>query len=302
LTKNIIESVKARLLNIAGMSGVSFDFIILRYMQERLIFRLVNSEFRDKFILKGGLYFILFDKINSRVTKDIDLLGVYVKNSEKDMQSIFSLISASEFDDGLYFEHNNIKSEVINEQADYEGIRIYIGCSLGKIKKNLQIDIGFGDIVYPGYLNANYPSLLYDDILNLQVYSLESIIAEKFEAMVKLLYINSRMKDFYDIYNISDNHTISGEHLKNAIRLTFENRKTNLDSVPVLFTEEFYFDEGINNQWKLFVKRIKITGIEFQAVIKRIEKLTTPLLQGIIEEKKFDKTWDHNSRDWINIG
>ena len=207
IKKNVVGSVRAKLLNVAKENKTTLDFIVLRYMQEKLLKRIFLSRYKKNFVLKGGLFFLITKNINPRVTKDIDFLSISIANKEKEIKEIFQEILSIKIEDeensgALIFESNKIICEPIIKDADYKGIRVHIICSLGAIKKNLQVDIGHGDIVYPQINYTTFPSLLDSELENIATYTLESVIAEKFEAMVKLSYSNSRMKDFYDIYNI----------------------------------------------------------------------------------------------------
>lgn len=301
MIKNIEASIRARLLNISKENKINFDFILLRYMQERLLYRLANSEYRDRFVLKGGLFFIFFNNLNPRVTKDIDFLGISIKNSEEEMITVFSKVIEVEYEDGLKYGKDNIICERIKEDADYEGIRLNIKCSLGNVDKTIQIDVGFGDIVYPNFSYMNYPSFLNEEIKNLKVYSIESVIAEKFEAMVKLSYINSRMKDFFDIYNILSSQIIIGENLKKAIELTFNNRKTELDTNPVIFKEDFFNDRDKNIQWKIFLDKIGFKYIDFKSIITDIKLFLLPIVDSIKSNMLFFKEWDYETKIWNSV-
>ena len=192
--------------------------------------------------------FLLFDNLNPRVTKDIDFLGNKIENNEEYIIEAFAEILKVEFDDGLNFNIDDIKSEIIKEDADYEGIRLNIGCKLGKVEKKIQIDIGYGDKVYPSIQYGKGPSLLDDEIDDIATYSIETVIAEKFEAMIKLSYINSRMKAFYDIYNIINSYDIEGENIRKAIKITLENRETTIDTEIIIFKEDFYNSIEKQNQ------------------------------------------------------
>lgn len=299
MIKNIEASIRAKLLKIAKDNKLPFDYIVLRYIQEKIIKRLSLSDYRDNFILKGGLFFLLFDNLNPRVTKDIDFLGKSIENSEEFTRKVFEEIISIELDDGILFEE--LETERIKEDADYEGIRLNIDCKLGKIKKRIQIDIGYGDKVYPKIKYADYPSLLGEKINDILIYSLETVIAEKFEAMVKLSILNSRMKDFYDIFNIIYNYEIDMLKIQNAIKITFENRKTDLAENPTAFTEEFYKNEDKIRQWNGFMKRLKIEKLEFEKVIFLLKAFLDPILKNILENKEENRTWKNDKQKWEDV-
>ena len=305
MKKNIVESVRAKLLNIAKENKTSLDFIVLRYMQEKLLKRVFISRYKDNFVLKGGLFFLITKNINPRVTKDIDFLGISIVNKEKEIKEIFQEILSTKIEeknnDALIFETSKIICEPIIKDADYKGIRVNIVCSLGVIKKNLQVDIGHGDVVYPHVNFTNFPSLLDSELENIAAYTLESVIAEKFEAMVKLSYSNSRMKDFYDIYNICKNYNINGEEIKNAIALTFKKRETSLEQNDLdIFKDEFYMNEKKIIQWNSFIKKINISDLEFNEVMFLLKSFLSVIVDSIKNNSLLEKRWDCISCKWID--
>ena len=219
--KNKPALIRARIMNIAKAEGVDFDALLLRYFQERFLYRLSISEFSDHLVLKGGLLLICLKIPRLRPTKDIDFLAEQVKNDPVELENIFREIVEIPCDDGVKFNASSVTSEYIKENADYEGIRLKVDVTLGQARKKLQMDIGFGDIIIPEAKIMDFPTLLGGKPPKLKVYPIESIISEKFEAMVKLAVINSRMKDFYDVYSLSLSHNFQGNRLKEAIESTF---------------------------------------------------------------------------------
>lgn len=193
---------KARLKNLAIKEGKQFDYYIMLYFIERLLFRLSISDYSDTFVLKGGLLLYTILDENARATKDIDMLAKDTANQLDSIKMVFSEICIITVDDGVNFDSDSIEVDRIKEDADYEGVRVKILAKLDNTKKILQLDIGFGDVIVPGAKEIEYPSLLEMEKPKIKAYSLESVIAEKFEAMVFLGDFNSRMKDFYDIYSI----------------------------------------------------------------------------------------------------
>lgn len=301
MIKNLGESIRARLLNISREKKIPLDFIILRYMQEKLLKRLSLSKYGDNFVLKGGLFFLITDNLNPRVTKDIDFLGISIINTESELKKIFNIIISIEQNDGLLFDNNQIKCEPIKKDADYEGIRIIVKCSLGKIVKKIQVDIGYGDIIYPQVRYNNFPSLLDSSIKNIATYPIESIIAEKFEAMIKLSYLNSRMKDFYDIYNIIKKYNIEGENIKNAINKTMLKRNTFLKSMPDIFETEFYNDADKQIQWNIFISKNKFSNIKFEEVVVLLKDFFGVLITAIKSDMILKTSWNYKQLKWLKI-
>lgn len=298
--KNKPASIKAKLLNLAKAEKVDFDAFLLRYFQERFLYRLSICEFSERFVLKGGLLLICLKFPRSRPTKDIDLLARHIKNAVDELKHIFKDITKIPCDDGIKFDPSTIQSERIKEETDYEGIRLKITGYLGKMRKRIQIDIGFGDMIIPKATYMDFPTLLGDMPPRIKVYSLESIIAEKFEATVKLSVINSRMKDFYDIYMLSSVHNFIGNTLKNAVENTFRARKTILPQEPLVFRSEFHKDKGKQQQWSAFLRKTRLPGIEqdFSTIMEKTTTFLKPIVLAINNKNKIDRTWNAQLGLW----
>src|ERR1035437_9226840 len=198
--KNIAGSVKARLVNYSHKNSLEFNSVLLQYLQERFLFRISKSTYSNNFILKGALLFLAHEISRSRPTKDIDLLGNSLTNNTETLKEIFREIASINYEDGIVFDKGTISAEEIIDQEEYHGIRINLIAKLGSVRQQIQIDIGFGDIISPGSFEIDYPTLLDFEAPHLKVYSLESAVAEKFEAAVSLGLATSRMKDYYDIH------------------------------------------------------------------------------------------------------
>jgi predicted nucleotidyltransferase component of viral defense system len=290
--KNKVASTRARLMNIARAEKIDFDFLLLRYFQERFLYRLAFSEFSDHLVLKGGLLLICLKMPRSRPTKDIDFLAENIKNDPAELEHIFRSIAEIPCDDGVKFFPSSVTSERIKEDADYEGIRIKIDATLGQARKKLQMDIGFGDVIIPQTMQIEFPTLLEGNPPRLRVYSIESIISEKFEAMVKLAMINSRMKDFYDVYTLSVSNNFRSDSLKKAIESTFRKRKTSIPDNPLIFRLEFHRDKEKQKQWIAFLRKSRLNDVnkEFNEIMKRITSFLKPIVDSIKDETREDKT------------
>ncbi|HAM39651.1 MAG TPA: hypothetical protein DCP53_09710 [Elusimicrobia bacterium] len=291
--KDKAASVRARLTNIARTENIDFDALLLRYFQERFLYRLSISEFSNYFILKGGLLLISFDLPQTRPTKDIDFLGDKIINDIEKIKQIIIKIAELDYNDGVKFLKSSIESKRIKEDADYEGIRIKIDANLGQAKKKLQIDIGFGDKIVPQAETIKFPTLLDENSPIIKVYSVESIISEKFEAMIKLAMLNSRMKDFYDVYNLSKNHKFSAATLKEAIETTFQRRKTFLPDNPLIFQSEFQTDKTRQQQWFAFLNKSKLHDADqsFDKIMDRITSFLKPVVVAIKNNQESNKEW-----------
>lgn len=292
--KNIAASVKGRLTNIAKETGRIFDDLILYYAIERFLYRLSESPYCDCFILKGGLVLLAVDADFPRATRDIDFLG-FTENTADNLADIVRQICDVEVeDDGLRFDLDSIKAEIIKEQDDYNGIRVKFCAYLERSRASMQIDVGFGDTVNPPAEPRAYPTLLDDDEPPcIKVYPPETIIAEKFEAIVKLQLLNSRLKDFYDIWFISQREQIDGLQLCDALRQTFRQRSTIL---PADMSNS-YFDTFLtpqkNRQWKSIGRRWHgSTALpDYDAVLSHLGSFLSPPVGAILNNEPFTNVW-----------
>jgi predicted nucleotidyltransferase component of viral defense system len=267
------KSIRSRLLNIAKEENLSFQLIIMRYLQERLLFRLSLSRYSRNFCLKGGALLYSYSREKTRPTKDIDFLGSNIPNEIEALKSAFMEICSIEYlPDAVLFDPSSISAEEIAGQDEYQGIRLLVAAKLDTIMQRIQIDVGFGDIVIPPPVELSYPTFLPDTEPPLvRAYSLETVIAEKFEAMIDLSVANSRMKDFYDVYHILTTQHIDQDNLLQAIQGTFGNRETTYNEDHSLFTTEFVSDANRITQWKAFLSKNKLDdSLEFGEVVQII--------------------------------
>jgi len=240
--KNIAASVRQRLLDKARETGRTFSELLQYFAMERFLYRLSKSPYANNFVLKGALMLTVWEAPLTRPTLDIDLLG-RIDNSIETIVDVTREICRQEVEaDGLAFDIATIETERIAEDADYEGIRVRFRGSLGTARVVMQLDIGFGDVVIPSPKPMNYPTLLDLPAPHLRGYSRESTIAEKFEAMVKLGTLNSRMKDFFDLWLMSCQFDFDGATLAEAISKTFSTRRTPILAEPLALTNAFAED------------------------------------------------------------
>lgn len=277
--KNQIASIQARLRNISRAERKDFVLVTRLYMQEGLLRRIGMSEYSDSFLLKGGLLLFSLSGFKGRPTKDIDLLGLNIPGNETQLLTIFDKILSIPVEDGLSFATATMILDGITQGADYRGQRLKVECHLGNIHTNLKVDIGFGDVIFPEPVQMDYPTLLESEPVAILAYSLESVIAEKFEAMVALDFRNSRMKDFYDIHDILTTRQIDSASLKEAVRLTFERRRTILPETPAIFQDVFAIDPRNEQLWQAFLNRIKADPIPLSEVLESITTHLLPIYQ-----------------------
>ncbi len=284
--RNMDASVKARLKNIAKEYKKTFNLILQLYMQERLLYRLSVSEYKDNFILKGGLFLFSMTGFTGRPTRDIDFLAYQILNDMESIKEIFKNICKIKYNDGVVFDSDSVLVEEIRKEAEYKGVRVKLTGYLGKAKEMLWVDIGFNDIVVPEVITADYPVLLDMDYPKIKMYSFESVVAEKFEAIVSLGELNSRMKDFYDIFILLSEKKFNRDILQKAIVETFKRRGTDILKFDQVFKKEFIEDDNRINQWKLFLKKIGHSNIEFEYVMDAIKKSLLPIFNNIKKEKE----------------
>ncbi len=297
--KNIAASVRDRLLNISKDLKIDFNRILLLYAQERFLYRLISSKYHDNFILKGGVLFYGVHQLKARPTKDIDFLVNGLKKDTKKFKIVISDIINQDSKDGLAFDPSSLSLEEIADDAEYNGLRIKVTTYLEKAKINLQLDMGFGDVIFPEPITFNYPSLMDEDAFEINAYSWESVIAEKFEAMVKLGDLNSRMKDFYDITFIIRNHDFEGYYLKEAISKTFTNRGTELKNYTYIFSTEFKNAEEKQTQWLAFIKKSRLeVEQKFNLIIETLKNFIEPPVLFILNNHTFDRKWIKASQKW----
>lgn len=293
LPADIAASVRQKLLNYSREKKEDFNLVLTRYAQERLLYRLSKSEYADNFVLKGGLMFLVWEGNPYRVTRDMDFLG-YGEDSASRMIEVFKSLSNAEFPDGLVFDTDSVKAKEIRGLQEYNGIRIELCASLKGALIPMQIDIGFGDAIFPEPEMNEFPTILNIPAPFLRTYSRYSVVAEKYEAMVKLGIANSRMKDFSDIWMMSKMFSFDGIATSKAIRATFERRNTEIPhSLPVALTNAFANDSVKNIQWLAFVKRSRSI-----ASPDSLEELITFIRDFLMEptlsfqsELPFNKKW-----------
>ena len=291
--KNIAASVHRRLLNKAKESSRPFNELLQYFAIERFIYRLSKSPHADKFILKGALMFSAWCGPASRPTMDIDLLGKIDNRLEVISAAIKDACLMAVEADGISFNAETVEAVRITEDAEYEGVRIRVHGRLGNARVSVQIDIGFGDVIVPNPSTVSYPAILDFPAPELKGYTMESKIAEKFQAMVKLGVLKSRMKDFYDIWVLSRTFDFKGEILAEAVEKTFEKRNTPVNMNTAIFDPSFGKDGNKNVQWQSFISKTKLTNApeSFEEAIAVVKLFLEPLAASIVERRTFNSIW-----------
>lgn len=253
---NIAASVRARLLNLARRTNQPFDVLLTRFVHERLLCRLSRSPHADRFVLKGAMLLTTWLPETARGTRDLDFLG-FGDASEQRILGIFREVLAIAGDDGVAFDLDALQAGPIREEIEYGGVRLRGTASLDGAHIAVVVDIGFGDSVEPGLETIDYPALLDLPAPRLRAYAPETVIAEKFQAMVSLGRANSRMKDFYDIWILTKTFDFAPDRLARAIAATFARRQTTVPTDrPDALTPAFAEDPLKQRQWAAFASDI----------------------------------------------
>lgn len=278
--KNYGKSVRARLVNLMNETGYKYMYLLARYFNERLLYRVSVSQYKDNFLLKGGSLLYALDGLEARPTVDVDFMADRISRDRETLTGVFKQIVAIGCDeDGVLFDTESIKTEPITVDKKYPGLRFYVTAHMDTIVHSMSIDIGFGDVVSPYPMAIDFPLLLPNlPSVNLQAYSLETVVAEKFHTMIDRDETNSRMKDFFDCYQLLTQRNLSDETLFEAIKATFDNRALMYKSNLKLFSDEFVTDRERMIRWKAFLKQIKWKEeISFSSVMQVIRERLQPL-------------------------
>jgi predicted nucleotidyltransferase component of viral defense system len=291
--KNVTDSVRQRLLNQARESGRPFGELLQYYAMERFLYRMSQSSYADKFVLKGAMMLVAWKAPVTRPTKDIDLLGRTANDVEAIAVAVSEICKQEVEDDGIAFDAATVTADEIVEEADYHGVRVQFRGQLGTARISMQIDIGFGDIVVPSPQATDYPTILDQPKPRVLVYSRESTVAEKLEAMVRLGAVNSRMKDFFDILLLSRWFDFDGRSVAQAIRTTFANRNTEIPAQPLALTHAFLEEQAKQAQWEGFVRKSRLDNApsRLEEVVEAIGTFLLPITGALAMGDDFEGTW-----------
>ncbi|MCL4222466.1 MAG: nucleotidyl transferase AbiEii/AbiGii toxin family protein [Phycisphaerales bacterium] len=290
---NIAASVHARLMNLARAEGRSFNDLLQFYAMERFLYRLSRSDHAAKFILKGALLLRVWDPGAYRTTRDIDLLGRMASDVDAVAAAIASVCRERVAADGLEFDAASVRGERIVEDAEYEGVRVTFPGRLGNARVTMQIDVGFGDAVTPAPKQVAYPVLLDMPAPRLRAYPPETVIAEKFEVMLKRGDANSRMKDFHDVWWVAQHREFDGAVLAKAIRSTCAKRGTEILARPTALSKAFAESSAKAAQWRAFRRRLNPTSCPegFAEVMAAVREFLQVIAAAIAAGEPFERTW-----------
>jgi predicted nucleotidyltransferase component of viral defense system len=297
--KDMTESIRGRLKNIARETKRDFDAVLLQFFQERFLYRLSISEFRENFILKGALLLMIKSITPFRPTKDIDFMGRGIGGDPNRIKTIFKKIADINGGDSIRFESEDVEAKVIMVGAEYVGVRIKLKATMGTIRKKMTMDVGFGDMLIDEPEELNFPVLLNFPSPKIRCYSFETVIAEKFQAMVWLNFQSSRLKDFFDILYLAGKNTFMSKRLIKVLNATLKKRDTDKVQRTVIFSEEFKSDKMKQIQWEAFLRKNRLPSEQsFAAVVKQIQQFLEPLLDGSLENDML-YFWDKEKWKWV---
>lgn len=269
-------SVRARLLTLAREKGQALDLLLTRYATERLLYRLSTTPHRDRFVLKGAMLITTWFDDPHRPTRDVDLLG-YGDPAPEPMLAVFKEICAIKENDGILFDVDALRIDLIREQLEYGGLRLRTTARLAGARIAVVIDIGFGDAIEPGVEEIELPVMLDLPTPRLRAYPRETVVAEKFQAMVLFGLANTRMKDYYDIWILSRSYAFDAERLSRAIAATFERRGTAIpEDLPDALTPAFSTDATKQRQWEAFARDLAAEVPSLEVIVADLAGFLMP--------------------------
>lgn len=295
---NLAASVRQRLSTLSRARGEEMQLVLTRYGIERLLYRMSRAHADDRFVLKGAMLFALWEGAPHRPTRDVDFLGTGDPSPDA-MRAAFREICGTDVEpDGLSFRAESVRAEPIRDRQEYGGVRVTLVATLGTARIPLQIDVGFGDAVTPSPERATFPTLLDFPAPVIRAYPAETVVAEKFEAMVSLGIANTRLKDFYDVWLLSETRDFDEKTLARAIASTFARRGTALPSAaagstPLAFTPDFARDPEKRTMWRAFLERLRLSDAprELDIVVDRIAQLVLPPADAAASGKGLTARW-----------
>ena len=290
--RNIGASIRDRLLNKARAEKLDYNLLLTRYALERILYRLSISEQRDQFLLKGALLFDLWFDVPHRPTHDADFLG-FGSAEIPHLEQLFQGICRIEVEDGIVFQPDSVKAAEIRKEANYAGVRVTLMGMLDSARCPVQIDIGFGDAVVPEPEDVLYPIILPGmPEPQLWVYPRYTVVAEKLEALTSLGMLNSRMKDFFDLWVLAKHSDFNGSVLLRAVTATFERRHTAIpDGLPIGLSDEFINDAQKGKQWQAFLRKNALDPKSLTDVIADLREFLFPVLEAISSQDSLDTDW-----------
>lgn len=293
IKRDMAASVRQRLLNLSREQREDFQRLLVKYAIERLLYRLSMSQFSDRFMLKGAMLFTVWIDEPHRGTRDLDLWGKGTGDPDE-LAKVFHEICSIEVDDGIVFDPKSVEAWRIREDNMYAGVRVRFAAMLAGARVRMQVDVAYGDVIDPGPEEIEYPTILEMPAPRILAYPREVTVAEKLQAMVTLGITNSRMKDFYDIAELSMRFDFEGERLATAIRSTFARRDSPVPTeTPIGLTSEYYADVARQRQWQSFLRNTAATDqtVTLPETVDRIKAFVLSALSAVAAAQPFKLFW-----------
>ncbi len=293
-TSGLAHSVQVRLVAHAKQIRVDPNLVLTRYAVERYLYRLSRSRYAERFVLKGALLMHVWLGEMIRPTRDADLLGFGDLSNRALVDICREICTINVEPDGMEYLPDSVAVAAIRQTDVYGGQRVTLQGRLGSARLRVQTDVGIGDAVTPDPEWLEYPGLLGFPRARLRAYRPETSIAEKLQTMVVLGSKNSRMKDFFDVYVLTERASFDGAQLAAAVRSTFERRQTAIpDSLPLALTDDFARIVEKQAQWRGFLRKNSLTSApsELALVVGRLATFLGPILEAAGEQRKFSARW-----------
>lgn len=299
---DVAASVLAKLKNKSKAAGISYQQCLQLFMQEEFLRKLSKSGCEDNLILKGGLFIYALTNFESRATIDVDFLLRAASNSIDDVKTLINrILNTPTGNDYISMKAKGF--EEISPQRKYHGISTQIIAQIKNVRVPFNVDIGVGDVIVPRAEERRINTQLPDfEAPVIMTYSLESTIAEKFDAILQRFELTGRMKDFYDIYYLARTFDFDGAKLQTAISRTLERRGTPYDRDSFKRILTLAEDVDMQKRWKFFLKNIKDDTLEFSVVIEEIQKFLEPVFDAIVNEDEWQGDWESNISRWSHLG
>ena len=291
--KNVPASVQARIKNLARDSHRPYDELLRYFTIERFLYRMSRSAHADQFVLKGALVLYAWDLPGGRPTRDIDLRCFMNGGLASLLEAVRAICVQPVPDDGIAFDPHTVRGEEVQEQVKYPGAQVLFVAFLGRSRVPMRLDVNFSDVIVPGATTVAYPALLDMPAPRLRVYPSEVIVAEKVQAAVVLADINSRMKDFYDLWLLSRTQRFDGNSLAKALAATFDRRATPLPRTPLVAFGEGWIDAK-RDLWAAFARRLPAghhAPDNLADLLRVVAQFVEPPLQAAAAHEGLDKHW-----------
>lgn len=303
--KDPAASIRARLLNHAKSTKDDFTRVLTRYAIERLLFRLSQTEAAERYVLKGAMLFVTWPQYVARPTGDLDLLGQGDPDPDA-LRALFAEICAVDApEDGIRFDPDSVKVEPVREADKYQGATLSLKGHLAGAVITVLIDIGFGDHVHPAPKREVFPSLLPDlPQANILMYPPATVIAEKFEAMIRFGEANGRIKDFYDIWVTTRTFRLDLAQVVAAVGGTLRRRETPIPTEsPVGLTDAFAASQEDRGLWTGFLRRTPpaLEPPPFRELQSELRRFFGPILASLATPEGARGTWDPDAGTWSPI-